>query len=198
MLRKAATSSFGIVKPSAACFAHTVSVTGSVAKPTVQVPAKTSSSPMDRDASSAVKSIIDSNRVVVFGKSYCPHTRDAKKAIEATGLHDGESGVKFVDMDREADGAAMQEALAFTGSTTVPRVFINGRFCGGEAKKWEAGGPGLAPTARCFTCAAAFALCHVRLLACLLARLLACLTRRTHTAVVGTVTSSSCRWRRHG
>lgn len=91
------------------------------------------------DASSTVKSLIDSNRVVVFGKSNCPHTRDAKRVIESAGLHPGDSGsdsgssggVKFVDMDREADGAAMQEALAFTGDTTVPRVFINGRFCGG-------------------------------------------------------------------
>lgn len=84
------------------------------------------------DASSTVKSLIDSNRVVVFGKSNCPHTRDAKRAIESSGLHPGDSGVKFVDMDREANGTAMQEALAFTGDTTVPRVFINGRFCGGE------------------------------------------------------------------
>ena len=61
-------------------------------------------------------------------KTYCPYCDKAKAAL-APLVSDGI--MKVFELDKRDDGAAIQQALAFTGATSVPRVFIGGKFIGG-------------------------------------------------------------------
>jgi len=66
--------------------------------------------------------------VVVFSKTYCPYCIKAKRALTAAGCKD------FVvhELDERADGAEIQTVLGtMTGATSVPRVFVAGKFIGG-------------------------------------------------------------------
>ena len=66
--------------------------------------------------------------VVVFSKTYCPYCVKAKAALAP--LVSG-ADVRIYELDEMDNGAAIQQALAFTGATSVPRVFIGGKFFGG-------------------------------------------------------------------
>lgn len=70
---------------------------------------------------------IQENRVMVFSKSYCPYCKMAKKALADAG-----ATFKVAELDKHGDESAIQGYLAtLTGASTVPRVFINGKFIGG-------------------------------------------------------------------
>ena len=78
-----------------------------------------------------IDSIIRSNRIAAFTKSFCPHSAAAKASLSA-------AGVKFhaEDIDKwdEKDMAAAQDHfLATTGARTVPRIFIDGKCVGGNS-----------------------------------------------------------------
>ncbi|KAL4529268.1 hypothetical protein Ndes2526A_g04067 [Nannochloris sp. 'desiccata'] len=76
-----------------------------------------------------VKGYLKGNRVVVFSKSYCGHSRRAKSIMER---HLGSTGFKVVELDQREDGSDIQDyLLELTGGRTVPRVFIDGAFIGG-------------------------------------------------------------------
>ena len=79
-------------------------------------------------AAAFVKAEIAAAPVVVFSKSYCPYCHKAKAAL--TPLTSG-GIMRWHELDSMDDGAAIQSALAFTGATSVPRVFIGGKFIGG-------------------------------------------------------------------
>lgn len=68
--------------------------------------------------------------VIIFSKSYCPHSKRAK-----TILLDKYSIVPapyVVELDKHEMGAALQAQLAkLTGRRTVPNVMINGKSIGG-------------------------------------------------------------------
>jgi glutaredoxin 3 len=78
-----------------------------------------------------ISSIIKSNRVAVFSKTYCPHCAATKSALS-------NAGVKFhleeLDKWNNSDMTAAQDFFAqTTGAKTVPRVYINGNCIGGNS-----------------------------------------------------------------
>ena len=67
-----------------------------------------------------------SHRVVVYSKTFCPHSRAVKEILRSLS-----QGYVAVELDHVAHGRDLQRALArLTGVSTVPQVFIDGRFVG--------------------------------------------------------------------
>jgi glutaredoxin 3 len=65
----------------------------------------------------------------IFSKSYCPYCTSAKRLLT-------ELGATFhaVELDHEADGSAIQGALAgMTQQSTVPNIFIGQKHIGGNS-----------------------------------------------------------------
>lgn len=85
-----------------------------------------------------VQDTIDNNKVVIFSKSTCLYSNLAKEQFQK---------LKFpfhvVELDNRHDGDIIQGILGeITDATTVPRVFVDGKFIGGgtEVKKlYESG-----------------------------------------------------------
>jgi glutaredoxin 3 len=78
-----------------------------------------------------ITSIVKSNRVAVFSKTYCPHCSATKSSLS-------KAGVKFhleeLDNWNNSDMTAAQEFFAqTTGARTVPRVYIDGKCIGGNS-----------------------------------------------------------------
>ncbi|KAJ1349405.1 Protein CBR-glrx-10 [Parelaphostrongylus tenuis] len=77
-----------------------------------------------------VDRLINSRKVVVFSKSYCPYCHKAKAALEAQHLKPG--AMEWVDIEGRPDCSEIQDYMKeLTGGRSVPRVFINGKFFGG-------------------------------------------------------------------
>ncbi|XP_069139271.1 uncharacterized protein [Argopecten irradians] len=67
------------------------------------------------------------HKVVVYSKSYCPYCKNAKKALSDLGIT-----YEAIELDQKPDGESTQGILkTMTGASSVPRVFINGKFFGG-------------------------------------------------------------------
>jgi len=71
--------------------------------------------------------------IAVFSKSYCPYCVKAKDAIRSALGQPGVAATTVWELDeRPSDGAEIQAVLGkITGATTVPRVFVGGKFLGG-------------------------------------------------------------------
>ncbi|CAJ0578232.1 unnamed protein product, partial [Mesorhabditis spiculigera] len=87
-----------------------------------------------REPSMAAKSFVDgliqSSKVVVFSKSYCPYCHKAKSALESQGM--APNVMQWVEIDGREDMDDIQNYLGqLTGARSVPRVFINQKFFGG-------------------------------------------------------------------
>lgn len=70
---------------------------------------------------------IDNNKVVIFSKSTCLYSNLAKDQFRKL-------GVPFfaVELDYRHDGNIIQAILGeMTDASTVPRVFVDGKFIGG-------------------------------------------------------------------
>ncbi|PAV85366.1 hypothetical protein WR25_07226 [Diploscapter pachys] len=77
-----------------------------------------------------VDGIIQSNKVAVFSKSYCPYCHKARNALESQNLKEGT--MKWVEIEDNPDCEKIQDYLKdLTGSRSVPRVFISQKFFGG-------------------------------------------------------------------
>ncbi|XP_077966980.1 uncharacterized protein LOC120341811 [Styela clava] len=75
-----------------------------------------------------IQSLIGSNKVAVFSKSYCPYCKLAKNVLNQAGA----SGKAVIELDERDDGHLIQNELTvLTGESTVPQVFINKEFVGG-------------------------------------------------------------------
>ena len=78
-----------------------------------------------------IGSIVKSNRVAIFSKTYCPHCKATKTALSG-------AGVKFhleeLDNWAPAEMNAAQDFFAqTTGARSVPRVYIDGKCIGGNS-----------------------------------------------------------------
>lgn len=84
-------------------------------------------------AQALVESAIANNKIMVFSKSYCPYCVKAKDAIRSALGQPGVAATTVWELDeRPSDGAEIQAVLGkITGATTVPRVFVGGKFLGG-------------------------------------------------------------------
>ncbi|CAG5110658.1 Oidioi.mRNA.OKI2018_I69.chr2.g5038.t1.cds [Oikopleura dioica] len=80
-----------------------------------------------RAASNFVKNAIDSHKVVVISKTFCPFCTNAKNSLKSAGID-----FKAYEIESNPDMNAIQDELKkITGARSVPRVFINQKFFGG-------------------------------------------------------------------
>jgi glutaredoxin 3 len=68
--------------------------------------------------------------VIVYIKTYCPHSAAAKKLLASKTIPSGPATV--IELDTRDDGAEIQSYLAsISGQSTVPSIWIDGEFIGG-------------------------------------------------------------------
>ncbi|KAK8147806.1 hypothetical protein MY1884_005874 [Beauveria asiatica] len=80
-------------------------------------------------ASQKAQKLIDENPVMVFSKSYCPYCKATKSLLSSL-----DANAKVVELDEEADGSALQDALEeISGQRTVPNVYIAKKHIGGNS-----------------------------------------------------------------
>ncbi|XP_074861249.1 thioredoxin reductase 3 [Carettochelys insculpta] len=81
-----------------------------------------------------VRTLIDSHRVTVFSKSYCPYCRKVKELFDSMGV------VYYaLELDLTDDGPNIQRVLEdMSDQRTVPNVFVNGTHVGGYDKTFQA------------------------------------------------------------
>mmetsp|Transcript_10286 Transcript_10286/g.38218 ORF Transcript_10286/g.38218 Transcript_10286/m.38218 type:complete len:103 (-) Transcript_10286:406-714(-) len=75
---------------------------------------------------------LKANKVMIFSKSYCPYCTRAKSLFGNTlGAQ-----YKAIELDQMgSDGQAIQDTLTqMTGQRTVPSVWVNGQFLGGNSE----------------------------------------------------------------
>ncbi|BBG92718.1 Glutaredoxin family protein, partial [Prunus dulcis] len=93
-----------------------------------------SSSPSSADSIAFIKKTIDSNKIAIFSKSYCPYCKRAKSVFKEL------NQVPYVvELDERADGRDIQDALGeLVGRRTVPQVWVKGKYIGGSDDTVEA------------------------------------------------------------
>lgn len=92
----------------------------------------------ENDIVSAIQSLIDSNQIVIFSKSYCPFCRQVKMALrsvpnlefEVVELDDGGHENWQRNVSRIAKNLAIEEA-ADNNTVSVPQIFIEKQYIGG-------------------------------------------------------------------
>ncbi|XP_071950457.1 uncharacterized protein [Antedon mediterranea] len=83
---------------------------------------------MAASVKSLLTSMIKANRIMVFSKSTCPFCLMAKSALNDAGANN----MTVLEIESRPDAGDIQTFLGeFTGSTTVPAVFIAGKYIGG-------------------------------------------------------------------
>ncbi|CAD6447203.1 9166060d-a8ad-4de5-8573-e5329f999a69 [Sclerotinia trifoliorum] len=84
----------------------------------------------DVEVTTELNSILKKSPIIIFSKSYCPHSKRAKNILLEKYSIDPLPFV--VELDQHPLGAKLQARLAkLTGRTTVPNVLINGVSIGG-------------------------------------------------------------------
>ncbi|KAL9657053.1 hypothetical protein ABK040_002679 [Willaertia magna] len=74
-----------------------------------------------------IKNLVNSSKVVIFSKTYCPYCSNAKKLFEKLGTE-----YKAVELDTFDEGSDYQNILAqMTKQKTVPSIWVQGEFLGG-------------------------------------------------------------------
>mmetsp|Transcript_24689 Transcript_24689/g.46124 ORF Transcript_24689/g.46124 Transcript_24689/m.46124 type:complete len:114 (-) Transcript_24689:318-659(-) len=83
-----------------------------------------------------VRQTIKSNPCVVFSATYCPYCTKAKAVLKDVGAN-----MKVVEVDVVENGRKYKSQLSkISGRTSVPQVFVGGKFIGGCND-----GPGVVP-----------------------------------------------------
>ncbi|EPS31835.1 hypothetical protein PDE_06793 [Penicillium oxalicum 114-2] len=86
--------------------------------------------PEQEDAKSVLNDILKRAPVIIFSKSYCPHSKRAKDIL--LGHYDISPAPFVVELDQHPIGPALQQLLReTTGRGTVPNVMVNGKSIGG-------------------------------------------------------------------
>jgi len=82
---------------------------------------------VDREAQQRVMQLLNRNSVVVFSATYCTWCRRAKQLLRNHRIR-----YTDVELDTRADGDRLHAVLVrMTRQSTVPSIFIDGRFIGG-------------------------------------------------------------------
>mmetsp|Transcript_26947 Transcript_26947/g.30830 ORF Transcript_26947/g.30830 Transcript_26947/m.30830 type:complete len:134 (-) Transcript_26947:179-580(-) len=69
-------------------------------------------------------------QVVLYSKTYCPYCTNAKSLFKTNFPN---ATTKVVELDKLSNGSDIQSILKeMTGQRTVPSVWINGKFIGGN------------------------------------------------------------------
>lgn len=81
----------------------------------------------ETNPSAKVEALLASSPVVVFSKSYCPYSQDVKNLFSSLDV-----SASVLELDKEADGEAIHDELkSRTNVSTVPSVWIHGKYIGG-------------------------------------------------------------------
>jgi len=76
-----------------------------------------------------VKSLVAEHPVMVFSKSYCPFCRETKRTLDQLNVKHYDIELDLLDI-----GEQLQRALyEITSQRTVPAIFIDGKFVGGNS-----------------------------------------------------------------
>jgi len=74
--------------------------------------------------------LIKSKALLVISKTFCPHCKRTKQVLDSYNLNLDK--FKWLDIDIRSDMDAIQSQMKqITGGSSVPRVFIGGKFFGG-------------------------------------------------------------------
>ncbi|OLY85134.1 Glutaredoxin [Smittium mucronatum] len=75
-----------------------------------------------------VKTLISSNKAIVFSKTYCPYCTLAKENLTKLNV-----AFKTIELDTDPKGSEIQNALfELTKQRSVPNIFINSKHVGGS------------------------------------------------------------------
>lgn len=87
------------------------------------------SPPVSPATKAEVQNLIDSNKILIFLKSYCPYCDSTKDLVKSL-----TSDFKVIELNTSDNGRTMQDALReMTGQSTVPNIFINKKHIGGNS-----------------------------------------------------------------
>mgnify|MGYP002783662080 CR=1 FL=1 len=76
-----------------------------------------------------INKAVNQDTIVIFSKSYCPYCRNTKDLMKRNNWD-----AQVYELDQMTNGAMIQQQLlAMTGQATVPSVWINGEFLGGNS-----------------------------------------------------------------
>ncbi|EFO97328.1 hypothetical protein CRE_16811 [Caenorhabditis remanei] len=82
-----------------------------------------------KDLEDKIVNDIITHKVMVYSKTYCPWSKRLKVILANYEIDD----IKIVELDRSNQTEEMQEILKkYSGRTTVPQLFISGKFVGGH------------------------------------------------------------------
>ena len=85
--------------------------------------------PITPELKKEIESNINSHKVLVYSKSYCPYCTSTKTLLQSLN-----QDYKVIELDQIPKGSAIQNGLQeLTGQRTVPNVFINGKHIGGNS-----------------------------------------------------------------
>ncbi|KAF2855889.1 thioredoxin-like protein [Plenodomus tracheiphilus IPT5] len=99
-------------------------------RPRDQVAAKAHETPEDHEVEMELNAILKKSPIIIFSKSYCPHSRDAKHILLEKYKIVPEPYV--VELDINPLGQQLQALLAkSTGRKTVPNILLMGKSIGG-------------------------------------------------------------------
>ncbi|VTJ78060.1 Hypothetical predicted protein [Marmota monax] len=86
-----------------------------------------------------VKNLIEGSRVMIFSKTYCPHSSRVKELFSSLGVD-----CNILELDQVDDGIRVQEMLTeITNQKTVPNIFVNKVHVGGCDRTFQAHHSGL-------------------------------------------------------
>ncbi|XP_006895263.1 PREDICTED: thioredoxin reductase 3 [Elephantulus edwardii] len=86
-----------------------------------------------------LQDLIENNRVMIFSKSYCPHSTRVKELFSSLGVE-----YNALELDKIDNGSSVQEVLLeITNQKTVPNVFVNKVHMGGCDQTLQAHQSGL-------------------------------------------------------
>ncbi len=89
----------------------------------------TSAKRMSAETAKKIDNLIESNKVFVASKTYCPYCRATKQFFSTVYPE-----AYVIELDEISDGSDIQDYLyQKTGQRTVPNVFINGKHIGGNS-----------------------------------------------------------------
>ncbi|KAL4669336.1 hypothetical protein H8959_007890 [Pygathrix nigripes] len=102
-------------------------------------PVPSSSSEAREELRRRLRDLIERSRVMIFSKSYCPHSTRVKELFSSLGVE-----CNVLELDQVNDGAKIQEVLSeITNQKTVPNVFVNKVHVGGCDQTFQAYQSGL-------------------------------------------------------
>lgn len=85
--------------------------------------------PVSPELKKSVESTIETNKILVYSKTYCPYCTATKDLLNKYGVD-----YKLIELNTIPDGGNIQRALQeISGQRTVPNVFINGKHIGGNS-----------------------------------------------------------------